>query len=55
VSRVAVNHWQKVLGELRSMVLGILGGRGLFSTLQHGFKQSDKFRIRIDASMRAQP
>jgi hypothetical protein len=51
VTRVAVNQWQKMLGELRSMVLGIPGRRGLFSTLQHGFKQSDRFRIRIDSSM----
>jgi hypothetical protein len=54
VSRVSVKQWQTFIGELRSMVLGIPGGRGLFSTLQHGFRQSDKFRIRIDSNMQAQ-
>jgi hypothetical protein len=52
--RVAVKIWHKVLGELRSMVLGIPGGRGLFSTLQEGFRHSDRFRIKIDKHVRAQ-
>ena len=45
--RVSVKDWHKALGELRSMILAIPGGRGFFSTLQTGFSQSDKNRIRI--------
>jgi hypothetical protein len=52
--RVAIRKWHKVLGELRSMVVAIPGGRGLFSTLQTGFSHSDRHRVRIDADMRAQ-
>ena len=50
--RVSVKDWHKALGELRSMILAIPGGRGFFSTLQTGFSQSDKNRIRIKAPMR---
>jgi hypothetical protein len=32
--RSSVKKWEKLLGELRSMVLAIPGGRGLFSVLQ---------------------
>ena len=49
--RVSVKDWHKALGELRSMILAVPGGRGLFSTLQTGFKQSDKHRIRITQPM----
>jgi hypothetical protein len=52
VKRVAVKKWHKVLGELRSMVMAIPGGQGLFSTLQAGFKHSDRHRIRIDRCVR---
>jgi len=52
--RVSVKQWHKVLGELRSMVLAIPGGRGLFSILQTGFRYSDRHRIRIDSHLRAQ-
>lgn len=45
--RVSIKQWHKALGELRSMVLAIPGGRGLFSTLQTGFTQSDKHRVRL--------
>lgn len=51
--RCSVRKWQQYLGELRSMVIAIPGGRGLFSTLQHGLRHSDKCRIRIDADMRS--
>jgi hypothetical protein len=37
--RVSTNKWQKMLGELRSMVLAIPGGRGLFSVLQEVLRQ----------------
>jgi hypothetical protein len=36
--RTTVNTWQKLLGELRSMVLGIPGGKGLFSVLQEALR-----------------
>ena len=49
--RVSVKDWHKALGELRSMILAVPGGRGFFSTLQTGFKQSDKHRIRINQPM----
>jgi hypothetical protein len=47
-SRIAVKTWQQVLGELRSMILGVPGARGLFSTLQAAFKQpADQGRLRL--------
>ena len=36
--RTSLKKWHKVLGELRSMTLAIPGARGLFSELQHAFK-----------------
>jgi hypothetical protein len=32
--RTSVKKWQKLMGELRSMVLAVLGGKGMFSILQ---------------------
>jgi hypothetical protein len=52
--RVSHRHWRQVLGELRSMLLAIPGGRGLFSILQTGFKFADRHRIRLDSHMHAQ-
>lgn len=54
VRRVSLKKWRQVLGELRSMVLAIPGGRGLFSVLQTGFRFSDRSRIRLDAHVKAQ-
>jgi hypothetical protein len=47
--RRSVNKWEKQLGELRSMVLAIPGGRGLFSVLQEVLKiRCDKgTRVRL--------
>ena len=50
--RVSVKHWRKFLGELRSMVLAIPGGKGLFSALQLGLTHSDRNRVRITVHMR---
>jgi hypothetical protein len=50
--RIGVKLWHKVLGELRSMVLAIPGGRGLFSALQLGLKHADKHRIRVTSHLR---
>ena len=36
--RISPRRWQKFLGELRSMLLALPGGRGLFSTLQDAFR-----------------
>jgi hypothetical protein len=36
--RTTVNKWQNLLGELRSMVLAIPGGKGLFSVLQEDLR-----------------
>jgi hypothetical protein len=52
-TRVSVRKWQCFLGELRSMVLAIPGGKGLFSTLQHGFKYTDRHRIRLTPAIQA--
>ena len=49
--RVSLQDWHKALGELRSMILAIPGGRGFFSTLQTGFKHTEKNRIRINKPM----
>ena len=50
--RISTKDWHKSLGELRSMILAIPGGRGFFSTLQTGFTQSDRSRIRLNQPMR---
>ena len=43
--RISVKDWHKLLGELRSMVLAIPGGQGLFSHLQLAFCTEDKKRL----------
>ena len=53
-TRVRLKLWHKVLGELRSMSIGIPGSRGLFSLLQEGFRHTDKYRIKITPAMRDQ-
>jgi len=52
--RVSVTRWHQFLGKLRSMVLAIPGGRGLFSILQTGFRYADHNRVRLDKHMHAQ-
>lgn len=51
-TRVALKTWHRVLGELRSMSLGIPGSQGLFSLLQEALLHVDKDRIRITTAMR---
>ena len=53
-NRVSLKLWHKVLGELRSMSIGIPGSRGLFSLLQEGLRHTDKHRLRITPAMRDQ-
>jgi hypothetical protein len=47
--RTTVNKWQKILVELRSMVLGIPWGKGIFSILQesHQTKCDQGSRVKI--------
>jgi hypothetical protein len=40
--RVSTKHWHQLLGELRSMTLGLTGAQGLFSTLQECFRHPVK-------------
>ena len=42
-----MKEWCRILGELRSMVLGIPGGRGLLSQLQLVLQRAKNHRIRI--------
>jgi hypothetical protein len=51
LKRVATRKWQQVLGELRSMLLGIPGARGLFSTLQHALRFPEARHIRLTSSV----
>ena len=50
--RISLKQWQQQLGELRSMVLALPGGRGLFSTLYTGLTQplaAQQNRVRLSA------
>ena len=53
-TQVGVLLWQKVLGELCSMAIGIPCSHGLFSMLQEGLKYTDKGQIRITQEMHDQ-
>jgi hypothetical protein len=48
--RTTVNKSQKLLGELRSMVLGIPGGKGLFSVLQEALRTKCDHGSRVTLS-----
>ena len=52
--RVSTKAWHKLLGELRSMVLGIPGGQGLFSQLQLVLRSREHHRVRIHQEARHQ-
>jgi len=49
--RVGVSMWRKILGELRSMSIGIPGSRGLFTLLQYGLKFKDQDRLQFTRDM----
>ena len=51
--RVSIWAWQKLLGELRSMVLGIPGGQGLFSQLQVALQRKAHHRVCIHKEAKA--
>ena len=50
--RISKRNCQKLLGELRSMVLAISGGPGLFSQLQFALQQAEGTRVRLHRSAR---
>ena len=50
--RISVRSCQKLLGELRSMLLAISGGAGLFSQLQQALKSSKSNRVRLSQAAR---
>jgi hypothetical protein len=53
--RTTVNKWQKLLGELRSMVLGIPGGKGLFIVLQESLRTKCDQGSRVKLSSAVHP
>jgi hypothetical protein len=53
--RISVKKWQKLLGELRSMVWAVPGGEGFFSRLQACLKgHSNKNRISLSTDTHAE-
>jgi hypothetical protein len=51
-TRVSIKRWHQILGELRSLAIGIPGCRGLFGALQHGLRHTDKQRINLNKDIR---
>jgi hypothetical protein len=51
--RIQVEKWHQLLGELRSMLLGIPGAKGLFSVLQEAFRHQSDNRVRLSSSVHA--
>ncbi len=49
-SRLSLDRWYQILGELRSMSLALPGTRGLFSSLQAALRSSDGKRLRLTKS-----
>ena len=52
--RITMKEWRRILGELRSMVLGIPSGQGLLSQLQLVLQRANNHRIRINKEARRQ-
>jgi len=44
-TRVSHKNWQRLLGELCSMVAGISGGCNMFSLLQHALTKPGHIRL----------
>ena len=53
-TRLALAKWHKILGELRSMAIGVPGSKGLFSTLQVALQFTEEHRVRITPAMHDQ-
>ena len=51
--RMSVRKWQKIIGELRFMAIGIPGSAGLFGALQLGLTESGDGRVKITKHIRA--
>jgi hypothetical protein len=51
--RIRVTQWHQLLGELRSMLLGIPGAQGLFSVLQEAFRHTTDNRVRLSSAVHA--
>ena len=45
--RIQLSLWHQVLGELRSMLLGLPGAKGLFSVLQEALRHTSDKRVRL--------
>jgi hypothetical protein len=45
--RMSRSNWHQLLGELRSMSVGLPGSRGLFSVLQDALRHGDRHRVRL--------
>ena len=52
--RISVRQCQNLLGELRSMLLGVPGGKGLFSQLQAALVAQEGSRVRIHSQAKDQ-
>ena len=51
--RTSAKKWHKVLGELSSMAVALLGARGLFSQMQLALRTDSKHRINPSKGVRA--
>jgi hypothetical protein len=51
--RIQVVKWHKLLGELRSMLLGLPGAKGLFSVLQETLRHQTDNRVRLSRAVHA--
>jgi hypothetical protein len=52
--RTSLKTWQSLIGQLRSLVVGLPGSEGEFSLLQAALQQSHDGRVKIDDNTRAQ-
>jgi hypothetical protein len=51
--RTSVKRWQRILGELCSMLIALPGSRGLFSLLQETLRHQAQNRIRLSREVHA--
>jgi len=52
--RASLTAWYRLLGELRSMILAIPGGRGMFSMLQAALVRSNRGRVCLTTAVHDQ-
>jgi hypothetical protein len=53
-NRASLQQWQSLIGQLRSLVVGLPGSEGQFSLLQAALRDGQQGRVRIDEATRAQ-